>query len=146
MGQLVMWHKWFGPSDKTRLMDQLDLQSRQAAEDRRAFREMLLDSQGMAERLHANTVGLVSALADSVTKQSESFNRYLDLVTPKGEPQVRAMNDAIEAKFERERLAERPDADEFRHLGTPIDSPLEDQLAHADQLAAEMRSLFQTIN
>lgn len=135
----------FGPTIKDRLLDQLDLQSRQAAEDRRAFRDMLLDSQAMTERLHTGTTSLVGALAASVTKQAESFNRYLDMVTPSGEPTVRVMNDAIEAKYEREAIASRPDAADYAHLGTPIDSPLEEQLTHADQLADEMRSLFQSI-
>jgi hypothetical protein len=138
--------KWRAGSTKQRLLDQIDLQARLAAEDRRAFREMLLDQVQMTERLHAHTTGLVGALADSVTKQSESFNRYLDLVTPHGEPRVRVMNDAIEAKFEREAIAARPDAEEFEHLGIPIPSPLEEQLSHADRLADDLREMFQSIN
>lgn len=130
----------FGPSVKSQLLTTLDLHLRQAAEDRRATREMLLEQLAMQERMHKATTELVESLSHSVTEQSASFNRYLDLVTPKGEPQVRMMNDAIEAKIEQDYMATRhPDVDLFANR------PIEEQLVHADLLAQDLQDMIATI-
>lgn len=130
-------------STKQRLLDQLDLQTRQAAEDRRAFREILLEQQVLQERFHQSNVDLIKAIAESVQHQAESFNKYLDLVQSKGEPTVRVMNDASEAYFEREYKKAHP---EIEDLPTElIDMPIVDQLAHQDALSVDLREFIKGI-
>ncbi len=106
---------------------------------------MLLEQQAFTERQHKSTTDVVTTIAASVMKQAESFNRYLDMATPKGEPVVRQMNDAIEAKMEKDYMASRPDADEFAALGLPVYSPLEEQLAHADAMTMDIHELTRSL-
>ena len=140
MVSLVEWVRGLiGPTVKTRLLDLLDLESRLAADDRRATRELIIDMQELNEKQHQATVQLVSALATSVTEQGKSFNRYLDLVTPNGEPSVRPMNDQLEAEYEKKWLSERgPSGEESEGA---FDTPIVTESQMGEDLMALVRSI-----
>ena len=140
---MVKWLKrLFGPSTTTRLLDQLDLHTRLAAEDRRAFRDMLLDQQALAEKQHESTVKLVTDLSSTVTQHAASFNRWLDMITPKGEPAVRPMTDEREAELERAWMAEHPPTADPEI----IPSSLLDQLAVADRIGHDLSAFLSEVN
>lgn len=134
--------KWFKPSLKDRLLTHLELQSRQAAVDREAFREILTTQQESFLRMHGETTKLVEAVAASVNEQSKALNRYLDLTAAHGEPQVRLMTDAKEAWFERKLYEEDERLSKLAREGTYTDLPMADLLAEQDRIAADLTHLI----
>lgn len=123
-------------------MDQLDLQVRLAADDRRAMRD------AMSELVQANTqtiatmTDMVRGLAKGVTEQSQTFNRYLDMITPTGDTKVRPMTDAIEAQYERSWLKDHaPDAPLFEEI-TPSASPYAAGVERENELLSSMRDFM----
>lgn len=143
---MTVWEKVFGPSLKRQLLQQMELQSRQHYQDRQAFQDMLIAQQMLTEKLHAHTTAMVDGVTKSILEQSQSFNRYLDLITPKGDPQVRVMNDATEAKYEAEYMKAHEDVAVLAREGVPVDAPLVDQLAYQSVIAEDLANMMKDLH
>lgn len=140
-----IWTRLFSSSVKTRLFDHLDLIARQRDLDQRRMIDLIDRQQEQHCASQRELATLIKSVADSVLEQSRSFNKYLDLVAPKGEPQVRIMNDALEAHWERELLKQRSDYSELDMVGVPVNAPAVEQLAYQDAVGADLSQFVRNL-
>jgi len=108
----------------------------QTAHEREQFSRLLVDLQASNERLHQATTQMVGELSRAVLANGEAFNKYLDLITPTGEPQVRFMTEAREAKLEQVLRGANPDSE---LPPTVVPDQLLESLLNADDIHATLR-------
>ena len=148
---IMRWlERLFAPAVKTRIMDALEQQIRssvmersETAIEREKFLETLSNFQASYERLHASTTQMVGELSQAILKNGEAFNKYLELITPNGEPQVRFMSEAREAALEAKLRGE--------HLGeelppTVVPDHLVDQLTSANDITQALREFVGSLD
>lgn len=144
MVALMGWRKWLGlgPSTKDRLLDLLDLQSRQAMEDRRQVRVLLGDLNASHEKAMDATAGLVRELGKGIEAQTDTFKSYLALLTqptPEGR-QVRTMTDYDETLLERQVMKDRT------NLDNQFSDPMIDQVALQDTMARDLETFLKELS
>ena len=145
---IALFTKWFGPSTKSQLLDIIDKQNAQSFQVQCIYQDTLAQISQHNVQAQEKVANLVELLAQSVTEQSKSFNTYLEMVKPKGDPTVRQMDDAAEIRFEKEREAHRSasELDYLKAVGMPIDASLTDQLRYQDEIQRDLSSFLKDLN
>lgn len=141
---MVAWlARLFGPSTRTRTLDLLEQSLAANRQQQADLREILLSQQDLSARIASEVTTAVKVISDSAATSAGTFRSYLDMISPKGEPQVRQMTDEYEAFLEDELKKGRT---EFLKSATPIESPLVDQLSQANEIAADMSAFIRELS